>query len=254
MDDTTQTMFPTDPAPPSDEFNTVAAAKSRAAVAMFTAIEGLATSRKDPEQLHLLAKGYRVMVNATDGEVRGRELQANQPANVHDALAPDIDELSATVQRLECLAGEHGIILKDVDTMLLDAFRLATKHSSVSVLERDSKRAQDAFPSNTDWIVVADHAQRVAAIRELAALAASTPKLRAELQAANDEVAVLREQIKAKPDITSILRVVVELVAFWRKGDEPYRHAAQVLEGGMMQVAKDAYVEEQNAARRVPAG
>ena len=60
--------FPTDPAPPSDEFYTVETAKTRAAVALFGAIEKLAGERKDPEQLHWLAESFKVMASATVNE------------------------------------------------------------------------------------------------------------------------------------------------------------------------------------------
>ena len=86
MEDTT---FPTDPAPPSDEFESVETAKTRAAVALFGAIEKLAGERKDPEQLHWLAESFKVMVSATVNDELSslrREIAAMRNAFDQNAL------------------------------------------------------------------------------------------------------------------------------------------------------------------------
>jgi hypothetical protein len=87
--------LPTDPAPPSDEFDTVEAAKTRAAIALFDAIGKLASERKDPEQLHWLAESFKVMASATvNDELRSLRQEI---AALHNGLAQDsLDGRSAT--------------------------------------------------------------------------------------------------------------------------------------------------------------
>jgi hypothetical protein len=145
--------------------------------------------------LRAFAKGVKDLVGYRD------DATMNAPFNLQAALG-DVKQLLAvrasldanlTAARDECRRLSE--VVEDIDTRLAEAFHKAARQTSVSVLDSDLAAARKACPGVADGIMIQAHAQRYAAIRELSALASPAPKLRNELQAANEEVAGLRNQL-----------------------------------------------------------
>lgn len=134
--------------------------------------------------------------NALNAELLGANVKVEE---LEDALAGKTQQAAQIEANLFAALDENrklSEIIEDIDTRLSVAFYKTTHQSSISVLESDLAAARNACPKNVSSGMIDAHAQRYAAIRELSALASSAPKLRAELEAANEEVASVREQIK----------------------------------------------------------
>jgi hypothetical protein len=83
-------------------------------------------------------------------------------------------------------------VLDDLDAYVAKARAAAKLQPVATVIVSDVDAARKVFPKETDLSRLDHHAYRIAALRELAAMAGAEPNLRNELQAANEEIKSLR--------------------------------------------------------------
>jgi hypothetical protein len=227
--DQTQTTFPTEPAPPSDEMDTINAACQRAAIALLTKIETTANAPGDNHyEISQLSKAYREIVGhpVTTVVATGQStldtsdhllllehfyacirFDCHLPPRIEPVSYEDVkecldaaraqynainDELLAAKMQID----EFSKCLDAIEDRIAKAVHDATGLDSTSMYKEDFAAARSILPEEPDQSTLFQGlAFRFATIRELSALASSAPKLRAELQAANEEVASLREQL-----------------------------------------------------------
>jgi hypothetical protein len=260
--------------PASEDFDTLADVKRRAAIALYTSIEADANKPDGaPGHLHDLAKSFR---DVSESFAHGRNFGGASDTTLE---APELNHLAALEHFYDCVRFDAGLparvgtisyedarhcldacrgkynainaellsanlelgdlrsfatgvkelvgyhddstmnatfnlqaslgVLKEFRTdarLVRDSLSVrleninahvgrAAAQISTMVLESDLAAARKALPNETYLPIIEAHAQRYAAIRELSTLASSVPKLRAELQAANDEVAGLHERV-----------------------------------------------------------
>lgn len=248
---------------------TIRSMRDRAAIALFSAIEAQAHGSKDAERLQYLADSFKILDGVTqtaaDAPTIGTTLSPDDASHLAQLSAffegvrhtcglegtrttkppctPErINETLEAVVDLGRKVREatlHGTLLFDLEVHINAAFSHATKQSSASVLSADVDAARAILPDEPDYSgLLQDLAARIATIRELAALASSAPKLRAELEAANAEVERIQGDMRKANDYvarcgsapTELNAIRDALADAGFRGDNPVTLVATALE------------------------
>jgi len=208
----------TEPSPPSDPMYTVQHAADQAAIAILLAVADVARGPVSVDDLSRLAACCRSMVAPVE--------IAQQPTDEARAILADVDEdiiaayLGATGERLPALDNDsRTTTIQELGMLASSAPKLRAEleaaNAEVQELRAAASHMDLAHINQGKQLAGAQHALRLA---------------NTQLEVANANLlAALRLQQDA-PNAKMLVRGLVDLVAYWRKGGSPYDDAANAVE------------------------